>query len=284
MSFWSTTSIHNTMKIKAMDMKWQERKKDPFMPKKENSGISDDIARLRQQVEDTKKSSSLMAIDAKLKAGMELTDKEVQYLKENSPELYEEYMEIKRERAEYKEKLRQCKTKEEVQRLNDSKMNEFFSTTKAISSNANIPSAEKKAQLEKIQRRMMAIMNEHFKFLSSDQYAKLPTEEEIDEEKKKKTEKAPQITLEKKELKFFEIDDPEDALEWLKELANSWGFFHSDNTDSKETKKTPAEGAKTSPTPADIDVNDSPVKVYSSGGAVKVISPKTEPPLLKTRG
>ena len=44
-------------------------------------------------------------------------------------------MEIKREREAYKHALKNCKTKDEVERLNTNKMNQFLSQAKTISSN-----------------------------------------------------------------------------------------------------------------------------------------------------
>lgn len=181
-------SIYNSLKLMNLGIKWQQRKADPTKPKEdeEDPQRAQLERRLQEQLESTNKSNILAAIDGKLKAGGELTKEELEYLKANNPQLYEEAMEIKREREAYKHALKNCKTKDEVERLNTNKMNQFLSQAKTISSNPNLSKGEKKAQLEKILRRVMGIRVEHNRFIQTKEFQDLPREEELREEKEKK--------------------------------------------------------------------------------------------------
>ncbi len=181
-------SIYNSLKLMKLGIKWQQRKADPTKPKEdeEDPQRAQLEKHLQDQLESTNKSNILAAIDGKLKAGGELTKEELEYLKVHNPKLYEEAMEIKREREAYKQKKKNCKTKDEVERLNTNKLNQFLSQAKTISSNPNLSKGEKKAQLEKILRRVMGIRVEHNRFIQSKAYQDLPREEELREEKEKK--------------------------------------------------------------------------------------------------
>lgn len=162
------------------------------------------IAQLKKEAEDARKSSILSSIDAKLKAGALLTDDELQYLRENSPELYQEAMDIKREREQYKKQLKACRTKEDVQKLNMTKLQSFVSEMRAVCSNPSIPKGEKIKQANKILRRVMGIQNEHLQFTKTQEYQQMPSEQEIreeeDKEKKRKKVKTPSMQPEDTEL------------------------------------------------------------------------------------
>ena len=181
-------SIYNSLKLMKLGIKWQQRKADPTKPKEdeEDPQRAQLEKHLQDQLESTNKSNILAAIDGKLKAGGELTKEELEYLKVHNPKLYEEAMEIKREREAYKHALKNCKTKDEVERLNTNKLNQFLGEAKAIRNNPNLPKGVKVAQLEKILRRVMGIQTEHNRFIQSKAYQDLPREEELREEKEKK--------------------------------------------------------------------------------------------------
>ncbi|MCI8441038.1 MAG: hypothetical protein HFG27_00705 [Provencibacterium sp.] len=209
------------MKLMGLNMKWQQRQSAAFRAKEKQE--DPDRARMREDLENMKKSSILSGINSKLNAGAELTDEEMAYLKQNNPQLYQEALDIKREREAYEKALKKCKTKDEVERLNANRMQMYLSQAKAVANNPSIPQGEKKAQLEKILKRVMGIQSEHMKFTATKEYADLPREYE--EEKKKKKAEKNEPRLEKKDLvpnDFKEVKELlEKALSEAQEAADS---------------------------------------------------------------
>ena len=158
-------------------------------------GEDPQAAMLRKQASDTRKSNAIASIQSKLDSGGELTPEELEYLRINAPTLYEEAMQIKRERAQYKQQLANCKTREEADQLYINKMQGYLSAARTISSNPNLSVAEKKGQLERIARRMIGIQTEQKIFIKNGDYERLPSEQEIIDEKRAGTaEKSGELT------------------------------------------------------------------------------------------
>jgi ribosomal protein L17 len=142
---------------------------------------------IRKQIEDLHDSSKSSVIDAKLKAGSELSNGELEFLKEKYPELYQKAMEIKAERELYRNSLESCQTKDDVQMMHLQKMNSLADAANKIKNNPNISDGKKKELCEQIQRRSMAAQNEFMKYTATKKYKNLPTRAEIIEGKKKAT-------------------------------------------------------------------------------------------------
>lgn len=190
-------TIHNMVKTQQLQMKWQMRKADPKMEK--GTPEERQIANFYEQAEQMRKSNAVLTIDSKLQAGQKITDEELEYLRVNNPDLYKKAVEAAMEREQYKKALENCKTKEDVERLNANKMQNFLAETKVIRGNPNIPQGKKLDLLKQITRRMMGVQNEHAVFTGNPRYADLPREAELAEGKKKKKEN--RVELPEQELK-----------------------------------------------------------------------------------
>lgn len=177
-------SIYNSLKTTELDMKWQQRKKDPNWESMDER--SKEIARLQETAADVRKSNVISAINGKLLAGAQLNDQELAYLKQTNPQLYQEAMQISQERRAYEKELENCETKDEVEEKKAAKMQQLLSQAKTISNNPNIPEGEKYKQLTKISARTMGICKEHNRFLKTLRYAQLPREYELEREKKER--------------------------------------------------------------------------------------------------
>ncbi len=149
------------------------------------------LRQYREDAEHMRKSSQMAAIDAKLKSGEGLTPEEEEYLKQTNPDGYREYQEIRQERETYKEQLKHCKTKEEVEKLKLNKMGNFLAEAKKVSSNPVIPKGAKRGLLEKILKKAAGIQKSHTAFTKTAKYHGLPTEEELTEKVKEKYKKQP---------------------------------------------------------------------------------------------
>ena len=116
-------------------------------------------------------------------SGKTLSAEEIEYLQQKNPELLKKYQEMQEEKKSYERQLRNCKTKEEVERVRVNKINGYLAQAKSISHNAVIPKGEKKAMLEEIMARLINMEKVHAKFVKSEQYRKMPREQEIAKER-----------------------------------------------------------------------------------------------------
>lgn len=146
----SIGTVSSAVNMKKLNVKWQQKKDNSDF--KAKTYLEKQIEEIKSQAADVRDGNQLSEIDAKLKSGAELSSSEMEYLKKESPELYQEALKIKAERAQYKRELNACQTKEDVERLNASKMQSFFSEAKAVRNNPNITKDKKLELLEKINR------------------------------------------------------------------------------------------------------------------------------------
>lgn len=178
-------TLQNNVKNTELKMKFEQRKQNSL----ESSSKSEHQMKVDQfesELEKFQDDNKLSGIDSKLKLGGELTDKELEYLREKNPELYKKALAIKEERKQYKKSLQNARTKEEVERIKSNKMQTFLSEASSVKNNPNISSEKKEEVLEQLNRRMAGISKEHAKFKASMEYHKLPEEEKTKSKKDKK--------------------------------------------------------------------------------------------------
>lgn len=178
-------TLQNNVKNTELKMKFEQRKQNSL----ESSSKSEHQMKVDQfesELEKFQDDNKLSGIDSKLKLGGELTDKELEYLREKNPELYKKALAIKEERKQYKKSLQNARTKEEVERIKSNKMQTFLSEASSVKNNPNISSEKKEEVLEQLNRRMAGISKEHAKFKASMEYQKLPEEEKTKSKKDKK--------------------------------------------------------------------------------------------------
>ena len=220
----------------ALDQKWQQKKNSFGQDKKKLAEMTAEERQLqdfREQAEQMRKSQKHANIDAKLAAGEELTPEEIEYLRQNNPQALKDYEDTQRERESYKRALRNCRTKEEVERLKYTKMGQFMAEAKKISSNACIPKGKKVALLKRILQQATAVEDEHKEFLKTSRYASLPTEEEARE-----AEKAEKEQREAETTGADETENTEEVKDTDAEDAEG-----TKNSDAESTKDTGAESA-----------------------------------------
>lgn len=156
------------------------------------------LKQYREDAEKMRESNQMASVDAKLKSGEGLTPEEEEYLKQNKPDAYREYQEIRKEREAYKRQLKSCKTKEEVEELKLNKMGNFMAEAKSIANNPVIPKAKKRGLMEKLLKKTMGVQKAHIDFTKTAKYQNLPTEEELTEKVKEKTDAVKKASSEKK--------------------------------------------------------------------------------------
>ncbi len=236
-------TIKRSVRMAALDQKWQQKKNSFGQDKKKLTEMTAEERQLqdfREQAEQMRKSQKHANIDAKLAAGEELTPEEIEYLRQNNPQALKDYEDTQRERENYKRALRNCRTKEEVERLKYTKMGQFMAEAKKISSNACIPKGKKVALLKRILQQATAVEDEHKEFLKTSRYASLPTEEEAREAEKAEKEQREAKTTgadeteNTEEVKDTDAEDAEDVKDSDAEGTKDTGAESADHT-----KKTP---------------------------------------------
>ena len=236
-------TIKRSVRMAALDQKWQQKKNSFGQDKKKLAEMTAEERQLqdfREQAEQMRKSQKHANIDAKLAAGEELTPEEIEYLRQNNPQALKDYEDTQKERESYKRALRNCRTKEEVERLKYTKMGQFMAEAKKISSNACIPKGKKVALLKRILQQATAVEDEHKEFLKTSRYASLPTEEEAREAEKAEKEQREAETTgadeteNTEEVKDTDAEDAEDVKDSDAELPKDTGAESADHT-----KKTP---------------------------------------------
>lgn len=191
-------TIKNSVKMAMMDSQVQQKKFSGTLGRKDLrkdlTPQERELAMFQEQARDIRESRERADLDAKLKSGQELTAEEIEYLRRNDPQALKEYEETRQQRKAYKEALKHCDSKEEVERLKLTKMGQFMAQAKEISNNPNIPKGAKKAQLEKILKLIACVQDEHLKFVKSLQYQQLPDKDrEEDGERERKESENPDV-------------------------------------------------------------------------------------------
>lgn len=177
-------SIRQSVKMATMNALVEQKKSKGFVEKqKEMSPQERMLDQFKEQAAQEKEAEYSNGIANKVMSGKTLSSEEIEYLQQKNPELLKKYREMQEEKKSYERQLRQCKTKEEVERVRVNKINGYLAQAKSISHNAVIPKGEKKAMLEEIMARLTNMEKVYVKFVKSEQYRKMPREQEIAKER-----------------------------------------------------------------------------------------------------
>ena len=175
-------------------------------------------------------SGSREAPDNKIMSGGSLSPEEISYLEKNDPVALKKYRETKEEKESYKEKLRQCKTKEEVDRVKLQKLGELESSLSSIVNDPAIPKSAKLAKAQEILAKTNNIEAAHLEFVKSADYQSMPTDDEKKEQDAADNDISDEITDSEK------ADDTEltDASENTQDTADTKA---SDKISEKDNRK-----------------------------------------------
>lgn len=194
--------VQKEMKLSGMNK--LDQKKAEREERKQQKRLADmdplvrQIKQYREDAEKMRESNQMASVDTKMKSGEGLTPEEEEYLKENCPDAYREYQEIKQEREAYKRQLKSCRTKEDVEKLKLNKMGNFMAEARKISANPVIPKEKKRGLMEKLLKKTMGVQKVHLAFTKTSKYQNLPTEEELTEKVKEKADREKETLSEKK--------------------------------------------------------------------------------------
>lgn len=139
-----------------------------------------------------KTKSKLREIHNKLLQGGKLTAEEKKYLQANDPEAYQKLSAAEQEQKAFEQKLKQCRTKEEAQRLKMTYINSSLVTIKSVEHNSAIPKAKKLEIFMQEKQRCDKIEESSREFVRRGDYDRLPdqTEEAKAEKDRKEAEES----------------------------------------------------------------------------------------------
>lgn len=177
-------TVKNAVRLQVLNNKWQQKKDSGKLTKDERNArenwTKEDylIQDIKEQAEQNRKAEHDTRIDNKIMAGGTLTPDEEKYLEQNNPEALKKYKEIKAEKKLYEEKLKKCRTKEEVERVKLNTMGEYASALKKVVNDPLIPKSEKLAKAREMLAKTNNVQNVHISFVNSSEYEELPAEGE----------------------------------------------------------------------------------------------------------
>lgn len=151
-------TITNQVKQIGLQRRFQFQKNTMY----ESSARQSEFDRMQEQMKQQQKNSKISGITMKLRAGETLSNEELEYLQAESPELYREAIELKREKEAYEKALRQCRSKEDAERLHRQKTEQLLSRL------------GKGQTAEQISGKLQTMRIVFGKFLQSQQYRSLP--------------------------------------------------------------------------------------------------------------
>ncbi len=243
MDFSKISSLSGYMKNMKLQTKWNRKKEtNDFESQSKKSELQRKNEMFKasylEQREENKVDEALQTINNKIAAGTDLTPNEMQYLKSKNPIMYQKLMAAEAEKKNYEKELKDCKTKEEVEKLKMSKVSSAMSAINSVKSNPNIPEGTRLSIAQGEMKRLQDLEKIADKFEKSGDYAKLPTDAE---KRKAETEiadaerneaKKPYANIQISENK--EIDNPDSQNEIITDSESVTSDEKTENNSVKE--------------------------------------------------
>lgn len=178
-------TVKNAVNLQVLTNRWEQKKESGnILSKKEANERANWTQEqwmknnFEEQLEKNREAAKKTEIANKIMHGDTLTPEEVQYLQKEDPTALQTYKQMKAEKKAYEEKLKKCKTKDEVQRLKTETLSQYVAVLKKIENNPYIPISAKLAKAQEMLAKTRNIQEAERKFMQTAQYAKLPTEAE----------------------------------------------------------------------------------------------------------
>ena len=259
MDFSTIGSVTSYMKSMELETKFKKKKAEGDLGSQSRKKTELEIKNeqfkaeyMRRQEENEDDDKMLTDINNKIAVDQELTPEELRYLQNKNPSLYQKVKNIENEKKQYEKDLKNCKTKEEVERLKMNKVSSALSAIKSAESDPNLPESAKLAVAQGELRRMNALNKILAKFVERGEYDKLPAEQEVLEVEKqlKEAEQA-------EEEKVFDVSETENA-----EKAGDTSETESENKEF--TENAPENISEDKPTKAEIELSPEAQKIKRS--------------------
>ena len=229
MDFTAIQSLGKFTKNMEMQLKWQKKKQDNDFTADGSTKLIDPTARQAEEIRKAQADGSAKLssqIRTKLATGKKLTREEMEYLEKHDPQTYQKVKAIEAEQKSYEKKLKNCKTKEEVQQVRTDRVAASLSVVNNVKNNPAIPEGAKLGIVWQELQKNMALEETIRKFVESGEYAQLPTEAE-----------KPEGERELKELKETElgIEDSTVSREEREPVENAENLKNIEDAQKTET-------------------------------------------------
>ena len=246
-----TGTIKNAVKLQFLENKWQQKKNDinAKKPIKEMTQEERMLADFQKQVEKERESNLHADLYNKLKSGGKLTSEEISYLEQNDPEALRKYREDQAEKEAYERELKNCKTKDEVDRVKMNKLGNFAAQAKKITTDPYIPLDKKVELMNQLNDKLCRVNQAHMEFLDSQQYRDMPTEAELSKER---TEEITEMQEDMQEEVMDSISDADGDIEEKVASDNESEELAETNLVSKE-KRIPRKETENADNNTDLD-------------------------------
>ena len=246
-----TGTIKNAVKLQFLENKWQQKKYDinTKKPIKEMTQEERMLADFQKQVEKERESNLHADLYNKLKSGGKLTSEEISYLEQNDPEALRKYREDQAEKKAYERELKNCKTKDEVDRVKMNKLGNFAAQAKKITTDPYIPLDKKVELMNQLNDKLCRVNQAHMEFLDSQQYRDMPTEAELSKER---TEEITEMQEDMQEEVMDSISDADSDIEEKVASDNESEELAETNLVSKE-KRIPRKETENADNNTDLD-------------------------------
>lgn len=246
-----TGTIKNAVKLQFLENKWQQKKNDinAKKPIKEMTQEERMLADFQKQVEKERESNLHADLYNKLKSGGKLTSEEISYLEQNDPEALRKYREDQAEKKAYERELKNCKTKDEVDRVKMNKLGNFAAQAKKITTDPYIPLDKKVELMNQLNDKLCRVNQAHMEFLDSQQYRDMPTEAEL---LKERTEEITEMQEDMQEEVMDSISDADGDIEEKVASDNESEELAETNLVSKE-KRIPRKETEYADNNTDLD-------------------------------
>lgn len=233
-------TIYNAGKMLEMTQKWEQKKSSGNILKKEVKELSPEEQQLKmyqEQLEREREGNEYSSIYAKIQSGQELSPAEEDKLRAKDPKMYMEYKADRMEQEAYEKKLKNCKTKEEAERLHVNRMNGKLSELKSIVNNPNIPKSEKLKEAQRLLGDTTKTAQIFHTFTKSEEFKKLPTEEEVVETKQAEAEMHEE-QIENVTNENAEVNSESDSeIEVVPDISEDKNITDSDGNTMKGTRQ-----------------------------------------------
>ncbi|MDE6591701.1 MAG: hypothetical protein K2K57_01375 [Oscillospiraceae bacterium] len=187
MDFMNIGSINSYIKTMDMENKWRTKKNSGNFAADGAKTVGEWMEKQKKKAEEKRSAlsdlgkkgdSTLANINYKLSRGARLTPAEKEYLRKKDTAAYQRVQNIEAEQKDFENKLRQCKTKDEVRRLKLAYAASALSSVNSIKNSPYISDGAKAALISEQQQKMAAIDRSHSDFVKSGEFSSLPTDAE----------------------------------------------------------------------------------------------------------
>ena len=176
-------TIKNSVKLDMLTKKWEQKKSSGDVLSKNEVNERESwtpeqrmLNDYQEQLENSREGNKRAAIANKISCGQKLTPEEEKYLASYDPQGLADYKQTQTERKNYEKKLKNCRTKEEVQRLKTTTLGNHLSSLKKIVNNPNIPLSEKLKKAQQILGKTKNVQAAEEEFIQEGKYSELPSE------------------------------------------------------------------------------------------------------------